>query len=249
MMTKKIFIHAPTYVGAVILFLVLSSMIEATVWAEKPAKPGKPPHGPETADFEIKIGVGSGPQDITLNPPDTSLWVRNLDYYGRWLPPPKKGKYYFERWSVDSMNPGEGQWDSCGTYIITNVENEEGFFLIDELNTHGIDSSAPAYGFTIYHNTQNRPGSTYNDYWYILIAWKVGTLSSDPDIPHLHALMGLTNPDNEWEGVYDKINDTWTVTFDNAEFVVISNCGNDGEIVQLWEGSLRLTINITRTLV
>ena len=61
--------------------------------------------------------------------------------------------------------------------------------------------------------------------------------------------MGATNPDTEWEGVYDKINDTWTVTFDNAEFVVIGNCGNDGEIVQLWEGSLRLTVNITRTLV
>jgi hypothetical protein len=90
---------------------------------------------------------------------------------------------------------------------------------------------------------------TYNDYWYIGIAWHVGTLSSDPDIPYLHALWGITNPDPEWEGVYDKINDTWTVTFDNAEFVVIGNCGNDDEIILLWEGSLNLTVNITRILV
>jgi hypothetical protein len=123
--------------------------------------------------------------------------------------------------SVDSMNPDGEQWNSYGTYIITNVENDAGIYLVEALNTHPdqivIDRDALAYGFTLYHNTQNRPWLAENDYWCIGIAWKVGTLSSDPDMPHLHALMGRTNIDAEWEGVYDKINNTWTVTFDNVE--------------------------------
>jgi hypothetical protein len=216
-------------------------MIGATVWAKK-TNPGIPPPEPETAHFEIKIGVGSGPQHITLNTPD-SLLVQNLDYYGRWLPPPTKGKYNFERWSVDSFNLDGEQWNSCGTYIITNGD------LVDALNTHGIDSSVEAYGFRMDHNTQNRPGLTENDYWYIGIAWQVGTVTSDPDIPHIHGLMGRTNPDTAWEGVYNKINDTWTVTFDNAEFGVIGNCENGGDIELIWEGALSFTVEITRTLV
>jgi hypothetical protein len=90
---------------------------------------------------------------------------------------------------------------------------------------------------------------TENDYWYIGIAWQVGTVTSDPDIPHIHGLMRRTNPDTEWEGVYDKINDTWTVTFDNAEFGVIGNCENGGDIELIWEGVLSFTVEITRTLV
>jgi hypothetical protein len=101
------FTHAPTYIWAVMILLVLLSMNGATVWAKK-ANPGKPSPEPETADFEIKIGMGSGPQHIILNTSD-SLLVQNLDHYGRWLPPPTKGMYNFQRWSVDSTNPDDEQ--------------------------------------------------------------------------------------------------------------------------------------------
>jgi hypothetical protein len=133
------------------------------------------------------------------------------------------------------------------------VENDAGVYLVEALNIHPdqtiINRDALAYGFTLYHNTQNRPHLAENDYWYIGITWQVGTLSSDPETPHLHSLMGRININAEWEGVYDKINDIWTVTFNNAEFVVIGNCENGGDIELIWEGTLSLTVNITRILV
>ena len=218
----------------------------------KPDKPGKPSPEPETFDYQIWIGNGllGRPEDVVLQPygePEINyLLVKDVEYSERWLPPPTKGKYNIESWIVDleSVSPEGEPGDYCGTYIINNLELE------GILAAHGIDSGVEAYAFRIAHSTQNHPQLGENDYWYIGISWQVGTLApSYPDIPHLHALVGETNRDTEWGGVYDEVNDTWTVTFDNVEFWLIENTENYGEIIELWHGQLSFTVKITRTVV
>jgi len=226
-------------------------MIGITVWAKKPVNPGKPSSPePEIADYQIWIGNGplGSPEDVVLQSYDEldHLVVENVGYSGRWLPPPTKGKYKIESWrvDVDSLDPGGEPGDYCGTYIINNAT------LAGIMGAHGIDSGDEAYDFRMDHSTQNHPQLGENDYWYIEIAWQVDTLApSYPDIPHLLGLIGYTNMDTEWEGVYDEINDTWTVTFDNAWFWLIENTENYGEIVELWNGQLSFTVEIKRTLV
>lgn len=90
-----------------------------------------------------------------------------------------------------------------------------------------------------------------NDYLYIGILWQVGTfpIPHEPPIPRLLGFVGVTNMDTEWEGEYDEINDTWTVTFDNAWFWLIENTENYGEIVELWTGQLSFTVKIERIFV
>ena len=92
------------------------------------------------------------------------------------------------------------------------------------------------------------------DYWRFRIQWKVGILEipNDPNppiiIPHFLILEGTTNTDTEYEGEYDRHNDTWTVYFTNAEFSLDENTVSGGSI-RLWDGQLSFTIKIKRDLV
>ncbi len=70
----------------------------------------------------------------------------------------------------------------------------------------------------------------------------------------MHDIVGRTNIDAVWEGVYVPSNDDhdgiWTVTFDDAEFGLIEPYDYvNGNMKLLWDGTLSFTINITRTLV
>lgn len=49
--------------------------------------------------------------------------------------------------------------------------------------------------------------------------------------------------------VFNKHNGAWTVTFDNAEFGLMENVEESGDMSLLWEGNLSFTITIVRTLV
>ena len=230
-----------TIVFVLMLILLLSSMIGSSVWA----KPGKPPE-PEAADFEIRIGEGSGTQDITLNPPDSFLYVEN-EVGGYWLPPPTKGKAPREGWGV-GLGPEEG--DYCGKYIINNLE------LANIMTSEGFDSDLEAYRFNIFHSVETNPQTGKGDYWHIGIQWEVGTWvypNPPPDvIPRFLILSVNTDMTTEGEGTYDEIADTWTVTFDNAEFELYENTTepddpNTGSVLnKLWNGQLSFTVEIKR---
>lgn len=236
------------------LILLVSSMIGATVWAKpgKPDKPGKPSHPrPEAANFEIRIGEGSGTQDIALYPLNSPLYVEN-EAGGYWLPPPTKGKTR-EVWGV-GLGP-EGEGDYCGKYDIADVEGDsgyEGVILTEVLADHGIDSDVEAYRFNIFHVTQSHWRVGEGDYWRIRIQWEVGTLENPnpppPEISHFLILSGNTNTDTEWEGIYNEPTDTWTFTFDNAGFSLHENT-IDGGSNELWSGQLSFTVKIKRELV
>ena len=222
-----------TFVFLLILILLLSSLIGTTVWA----KPGKP-SSPETADFEIRTGEGT--QDITLNPPNSFLYIENV-LGGYWLPPPTKGKAQKEGWGV-SLGPEGG--DYCGKYIINKEE------LAKILNGKGVNSELEAYRLSIYHSTQSHQRFGEGDYWHIGIQWEVGTLEiPDPPfvIPHFLILSGNTNTDTEWEGEYDKTTDTWTVCFNNAWFWLYENT-ESGDLESIWTGQLSFTVKIKRIL-
>jgi len=224
------------------LILLVSSMIGATVWAKpgKPDKPGKPSHPRiEAANFEIRIGEGSGTQDIALYPLNSPLYVEN-EVGGYWLPPPTKGKTR-EGWGV-GLGPEGG--DYCGKYIINEEE------LATLLNGKGVNSELEAYRFSIYHATQSHQRFGEGDYWHIGIQWEVGTFEiPDPPfvLPYFLILSGDTNTDTEWEGEYDETTDTWTVYFNNAWFWLHETTGFD-EIEPIWDGPLSFTVEIKRIL-
>ncbi len=222
-------------------------MIGTTVWAKgKPDKPGKPEQ-PEAADFEIRIGEGT--QDITLNPPNDFLYVED-GLGGYWLPPPTKGKAPEEGWGV-SLGP-EGEGDYCGKYIINDSE------LANKMTSEGFDSDLEAYRFHISHRPETNPRKGEGDYWHIMIQWEVGTWvypNPPPDeIPRFLMLAGDTDTGPEPEGVYDENADTWTVTFDNAEFELYENTTepddpDTGSVLnKLWDGQLSFTVEIKRIL-
>ena len=224
------------------LTLSLSSMKGTTVWAKtgKPDKPEKPSYPqPEAADFEIRIGEGSGAQDIILNPPDSVLYVEN-EVGGYWLPPPTKGKAPKEGWGV-GLGP-EGEGDYCGKYIINDSE------LADIMTSKGFDNDLEAYHFHIFHSPETNPQKGEGDYWHITIQWEVGTWiypNPPPEvIPHFLILSGNTNMNTEWEGTYDEIADTWTVTFNNAEFELYENTTEPDD--PLWDGQLSFSVEIRR---
>jgi len=242
-------IRVCTFVFVLMLILLLSSMIGTTVWAKgKPDKPGKPEQ-PEAADFEIRIGEGSGTQDITLNPPDSFLYVEN-EVGGYWLPPPTKGKAPREGWGV-GLGP-EGEGDYCGKYIINDSE------LANIMTSEGFDSDLEAYRFNIFHSVETNFQKGEGDYWRIGIQWEVGTwVYPNPPpyvIPRFLILSGNTNMNAEWEGTYDETADTWTVTFDNAEFKLYENTTepddpDTGSVLnKLWDGQLSFTVEIERIL-
>ena len=60
--------------------------------------------------------------------------------------------------------------------------------------------------------------------------------------------MGETNKNAEWEGDYDQLNDTWTVTFNKVEFSLWEN-HESGESVELWTEQLSFTVEIQRILL
>jgi len=247
--SKSVRVYA--FVFVLVPILLLSSMIKTTVCAKtgKPDEPGKTPSEPAAADFEIRIGEGTGTQDITLNPPESFLYVEN-EVGGYWLPPPTKGKAPREGWGV-GLGP-EGEGDYCGKYVINDSE------LTNIMTSNGFDSDLEAYHFHISHRVGNNPGKGEADYWHIVIQWEVGTWvypNPPPDvIPRFLILEGNTNMNTEWEGEYDEIADTWAVTFDNAEFELYENTTeqddpNMGSVLnKLWDGQLSFTVEIKRIL-
>jgi hypothetical protein len=246
---KSIRVH--TFVFVVTLIFLLSSMIGTTVWAKpnKPEKPEKPPPDLEPANFLIWIGRESGVHEIRLNPPDDYLYVEN-EVGGYWLPPPPKGKAPREGWGV-GLGP-EGEGDDCGKYIINDAE------LADIMTAKGFDSALAAYRFNIFHSAEPNPRTGEGDYWHISIQWDVGTWvypNPPPDvIPRFLLLSGNTNMNPVWEGVYDETADTWTVTFDTAEFELHENTTepddpDTGSVLnKLWDGHLSFTVEIQRIL-
>jgi hypothetical protein len=257
-------IRVCTFVFVSMLMFLLSSMIGTTVWA-KPSKPGKPPSEPEKFDYQIWIGNGplASPEDVVLQPygePEKDyLLVENAGYSGRWLPPSTKGKKNIEGWSIGLENP-EG--DYCGTYDVHKQD------LIDALIANEIYpiNDKDVFRFYIQHRltlpcTGDVPPypSEKADYWHVVIQWEVGILEipNDPNspmiIPHFLILSGNTNTDTVWEGVYDENADTWTVTFDNAEFELYENTTepddpDTGSVLnKLWDGQLSFTVEIKRT--
>jgi hypothetical protein len=60
---------------------------------------------------------------------------------------------------------------------------------------------------------------------------------------------GFTDMDLEWEGVYDDSTDTWTVYFNEAEFLVGENTDESGNIEVLGTVQLSFTVEIKRTPV
>ena len=237
-------IRVCTFACVLMLILSLSSMIEPTVCA----KPGKPPSDLVPADFKIWIGEGSGTQDLTLNPPDSFLYVEN-EVGGYWLPPSAKGKAPREGWGV-GLGPEEG--DYCGKYIINDSE------LANTMTSNGFDSDLEAYHFHISHRVGTSPRKGEGDYWHIVIQWEVGTwIYPNPppeEIPRFLVLSGNTNTNADWEGTYDQDTDTWLVSFNNAEFTLQENTTepddpDTGSVFnQLWIGRLDFTVKIQRML-
>jgi hypothetical protein len=226
------------------LILLLSSMTGTTVWA----KPGKPSPEPETYDYQIWIGNGQlgSPEDVVLQPYGEldHLVVENMDYSGRWLPPPTKGKKNIEGWSI-GLEKSEG--DYCGKYDINNPD------LIDGLPDDEIYSlnDKEVYRINIFHSL-TLPGAP-EDWWNIMIQFDLGEVFApwpeiDPsfEVPHFLVLQGHTDTGLEPEGYYDELNDTWTIYFSEAWFQVWENTD---ESVELWAGPLSFTVKITRTVV
>jgi len=259
MIQNRKFIRAHTFVWALMLILLLSSIMGTTVWAKtgKPDKPGKPPSEPEKFDYQIWIGNGplGSSEDLVLQSYGELdyLVVENVGYSGRWLPPPLKGKKNIEGWSV-GLEKSEG--DYCGTYDINNA-NLIAALIANEI--YPITDKA-VYRFRIQHrltlpwvgDVPPHP-SEKADYWFILIDFELGTFGpvpgSDPPIDALHLLMlvGETDTGLEPEGEYDETTDTWTVYFNEAWFRVTEN-SESGEIEELWTGQLSFTVKIERTL-
>jgi hypothetical protein len=251
-----------TFVFVSMLILLLSSMIGTTVWAKgKPDKPGKPEQ-PEAADFEIRIGNGelNSPEeeDVVLQPYDGKDYLLVEDWLGGyWLPPPTKGKVPREGWSIFLGQQYVGN-DYCGTYDINDQS------LIEALNDNeAFDiNNQDVYMLYIRHCleeywTEDNPRPSKADFWHLIIQWEVGTwIYPNPPlyvIPRFLILSGNTNMDTEWEGTYDENADTWTVTFDNAEFELYENTTepddpDTGSVLnKLWDGQLSFTVEIKRT--
>ena len=225
-------IRVCTFVFVLMLILSLSSMMGSTVWAKKPSHPQ-----PEAADFEIRIGEGSGAQDIRLNPPDSVLYVEN-EVGGYWLPPPTKGKEKAQKersWGITLL--GE-TGDDCGEYNVGDVSGDPPYedVVLSEVLADAVNLGAVYFSIEHVHTRVPRVGE--RDYWLIWIGWQVDTFLG---------IVGRTNIDAEWEGTYDEIADTWTVTFNNAEFGLIENDGS-GAMSELWVGQLSFTVEIKRTL-
>lgn len=249
-MKNSALMRAPMFVCALMLILLVSSMIETTVWAIKPDKPGKPSDPePEIANYNIWIGIGEGIQHITLVSPE-SLLVENVSG-GYWFLPPTKGTAQKESfWGINFI--GE-TGDENGTYTVADVYGDppnQTVLLSAELASHGINVNTESQFFMIKHTHTHLPsGRGVEDYWQIGIGWQVGYLP-DSDIPHIHGIIGRTNIDAECEGEYDQTNDgTWTVAFNNAEFWLIENVEGSGDMSLLWAGKLSFTVTIVRTLL
>jgi hypothetical protein len=242
------------------LILLVSSMIGTTVWAKgKPNRPGKPPS--EKFDYQIWIGNGplGSPEDLVLQSYDEldHLVVENVGYSGRWLPPPTKGKKNIVGWSI-GLEKSEG--DYCGTYDINDQSLVDALYLNEDFDIDDQD----VYRFYIRHLTkeywtEDNPNPSKADFWHIIIQWEAGTLSipNDPDpiiIPHFSILDGKTDTGLEPEGVYDENADTWTITFDTAEFELYENTTepddpDTGSVLnKLWDGQLSFTVEIRRIL-
>jgi hypothetical protein len=229
-------------------------MIGATVWAEKPANPGKPSPDPETSDYHIWIGIGElngegTPEDVVLQsygiPPKDYLVVEDVEYSGRWLPPPRKGNKHLEGWSIVLEKP-EGEY--CGTYEIHDASlidavTENGFWPINEQAVYRI-------------SIQHRLTLSGTDSWHIMIQFENGSVfcpwpEIDPSfvVPYFLVLERYTNTGREPEGVYDENTDTWTVSFNEIWFRLITWSSESWDEIEVWAGQLSFTINITRTLV
>jgi hypothetical protein len=218
------------------------------VWAKKPANPGSPSPEPETFDYHMWIGKGplGSPEDVVLQsygvPPKDYLVVEDVEYSGRWLPPPRKGKKHLEGWSIGLEKP-DGKY--CGTYEIHDASlidavTENGFWPINEQAVYRI-------------SIQHRLTLSGTDSWYIMIQFENGTVFSplpeiDPSfmVPYFLVLQGETDTGVEPEGVYDEVTDTWTVSFNEVWFHVLKNWSENEEV---WTGRLSFTVNITRTPV
>jgi hypothetical protein len=235
------------------MLTLLLSMIGTSVWA----KPGKPRPEPETFDYQIWIGNGllESPKDVVLQPYDEldHLVVENVDYSGRWLPPPTKARKNIEGWSI-GFEKSEG--DYCGTYEINNQD------LIDELPDNEIYTlnDKEVYRLHIFHSLTS-PGTPEDilhplsraDWWNIMIQFDLGEVfvpwpEIDPSfmVPHFLVLQGNTDTGLEPEGEYDADTDTWTVYFNEASFRVSENTD---ESIELWAGQLSFTVKIKRTIV
>ena len=149
--------------------------------------------------------------------------------------------------------------EDCGQYDVADVEGDsgyEGVILTQVLYEHCVDSSLEAFSFNIFHSAETNPQKGEQDWWRIVYTWQVGTMDienpDDPEspfiIPHLHILEGHTSADPVWEGVYNGISDTWTVTFDNAEFSLMENSVDPEGLLDLWMGKLSFAVEIQRCL-
>ncbi len=236
------FIRAPKFVCAVMLILLLSSLLVTTVWAIKPDKPPGKPSDPDPepviADYSIWIGDVGDDQDIILESPSPIFVVDVVG--GSWLPPPTKRKAPKEMtWSIDL------QW--AEGYEFRYYIGDESLSTILAEPGHDIDVGTPSQFFSIEHVYRRSTRGGVSDYWLIQIAWQDGYLPDYSAIPRIHGIMCRTNIDAGWEGVYNE--DTWAVTFDNAEAGLIENVDDSGNMVLLWEGDLSFTVTITRTNV
>jgi hypothetical protein len=229
------------------VLLVLSSMIGATGWAKKPVNPGSPSPEPETFDYHIWIGKGplGSPEDVGLQSygvsPKDYLVVEDVGYSGRWLPPPTRGKKHLEGWGI-VLEKSEGEY--CGTYEIHDASlidavTENGFWPINEQDV---------YCFAIHHCL-----TLPTDYWSIMIQFENGTVycpwpEIDPSfvVPYFLVLEGNTDTGLEPEGVYDENTDTWTVSFNEVWFRLITWSSESCDEIEVWAGQLSFTVKITR---
>jgi len=217
-----------------------------TVWAKgKPDKPPGKPSDPEPVIADYIIEIGKVDEDIILDSP-SYISFEDVDG-GYWLPPPPtKGKSQKERvWRIGTVEVME---ISC-TYTIADVPTSDPQYdgLSTILADHGVDVNTESLFFMIEHVYTRVSSAGVSDYWQIGIAWEV---SHEPNTDsHIHAIMCMTNIDAEWEGEYDENTDTWIVTFEDAEAVLVENPDGIGDMDLLWEWTLSFTVTITRTNV
>lgn len=238
-----------------LLLILLVSLVIGIVVADKPpetAKPDKPQGKPspteaEIEDFKIKIGLEDQDKIALLEPTHEDgiyLYKENVPYEYWTLPTKMKRKDHNE-WGVQLLG-WEG--DDCGTYNIAEVycdccESPES--LTEVLTSLGIDNTAGAYFFGIYHILDGGLWQEKADYWKLFIEWNK---SSDPNVWHVITIVGDTNKDLVQEGTYNKDQDTWTVSFDKARFSVYET-GAIGPEDYEWTGQLNFTVKIQRILL
>jgi hypothetical protein len=239
-------------------------MIGITVWAKKPDNPGKPSSPePDIADYQIWIGNGplGSPEDVVLQPygdPPTQdhLVVEDVGYSEGWLPPPTKGKKHIEGWSI-LLEKTEG--DYCGTYDIFNnnglikTVTDNDFWPIKDQDVYRISIIHSLISPETPEDNPARPRANA-DYWSIRIQFENGTFfevpGSEPPfmVPYFLVLEGNTDTGLEPEGEYDENKDTWTVSFNEALFRVITWSSESWDEIELWTGQLSFTVEIKRTL-